>query len=47
MLGTAKVVFHLGREGIGAGKIWERGALDVGEDIYISGSILVDGSNGT
>ena len=36
VLGTAKVVFHLGREGIGAGKVWEQGALDVAGNVYIN-----------
>lgn len=36
-----------GRDGIGAGKVWERGALDVGDGgIYLSGDKLIDsGSN--
>lgn len=35
-----------GRDGIGAGKIWERGALDIGGDIYQNGNKIIDtGSN--
>jgi len=37
-VGTAKVAFSIGKnEGIGVGKIWERGALDVQGDVYIEG----------
>ena len=28
-----------GREGIGVGKIWEQGALDVGGDVYINNAL--------
>jgi hypothetical protein len=32
-----------GKQGVGIGKIWERGALDVGGDIYVQGKITVSG----
>ena len=36
---TIKVAFSIGRnEGIGAGKQWERGALDIGGDVYHNGT---------
>lgn len=37
VLSTGKVTMSWGIEGIGVGKIWERGALDVGGDVYASG----------
>ena len=40
-VGTGKVPFSFGREGVGAGKVWEQGALDIGAGgIYVSGSKL-------
>ena len=36
-LSTAQVPMSWSKTGIGVGKIWERGALDVGGDIYSSG----------
>jgi hypothetical protein len=37
-IGTAKVALSIAEDkGIGVGKIWERGALDVGGDIYCEG----------
>ena len=34
-LSTAVVTMSWGKQGVGIGKIWERGALDVGGDIYV------------
>lgn len=36
-LSTAVVTMSWGKQGVGIGKIWEQGALDVGGDIYSSG----------
>lgn len=39
VVSTIKVAFSIGEDaGIGAGKIWEHGALDVGGDIYQNGT---------
>lgn len=38
-LSTGKVPFSFGREGVGAGKVWEQGALDVGGDMFLSGTL--------
>lgn len=47
-VGTAKVAFSIGKnEGIGAGKVWERGALDVGGHAYHAGSIVLPNNDGT
>ena len=40
---TAIVPMSWSRTGVGAGKVWERGALDVGGDAYISGKLNVTG----
>ena len=42
-IGTAIVPMSWSRSGIGAGKVWESGALDVGGDAYISGKLNVTG----
>lgn len=38
-ISTGKVPFSFGREGVGAGKVWEQGALDVGGNMYLSGTL--------
>ena len=38
-LPTAKVSMSWSKEGIGVGKIWEQGALDVGGDVYINNAL--------
>lgn len=39
---TSKVVFNIEKQGIGVGKIWEQGALDVGGNAYFGGDIYID-----
>lgn len=41
VLSTGVVVMSLGEIGVGVGKIWEQGALDVGGDAYISNDLHV------
>lgn len=42
-IGTAKISFSIGRdEGIGAGKVWERGALDIQGDVFWNSLQLAD-----
>lgn len=41
---SGQVSLSVGKTGIGAGKIWEQGALDVGGDAYVSGNLDVSGS---
>jgi hypothetical protein len=38
---TGVVTMSWGKQGVGIGKIWERGALDVGGDVYIAGTLTV------
>lgn len=38
-LGTGQVVMSWGKTGVGIGKIWQQGALDIDGDVYISGRI--------
>ena len=49
VLPTAEVPMSWSKEGIGVGKIWEQGALDVGGDVYINnalaGYVVESGSN--
>ena len=45
-VGTAIVPMSWSRTGIGAGKVWEQGALDVGGDAYVSGNLNVTGTGG-
>lgn len=40
---VSQVALSLGSAGVGAGKTWEQGALDVGGDAYVSGDLLVGG----
>jgi microcystin-dependent protein len=37
-LSTGQVALSLAKTGVGVGKVWQRGSLDVGGDAYISGS---------
>lgn len=41
---SGQVSLSVGKVGIGAGKIWQQGALDVGGDAYISGDLDVSGT---
>ncbi|WP_461199374.1 DUF859 family phage minor structural protein [Enterococcus sp. N249-2] len=43
-LNTAEVAMSWGRSGIGVGKIWEKGSLDLANDIYIGGTARILGS---
>ena len=43
---TAVVPMSWSKTGIGAGKVWEQGALDVGGDGYVSGNLTVTGTGG-
>lgn len=36
---ASQVAFSVGPSGVGAGKVWEQGALDVGGDAYIAGTL--------
>ena len=45
-IGTAIVPMSWSRIGIGAGKVWEQGALDVGGDAFISGNLTLTGTGG-
>lgn len=38
---AGKVAMSWGKEGIGVGKVWEQGALDVEGDAYVSGKLFV------
>ena len=37
---VSKASFSIGRGGTGHGKVWEKGALDVGDDAYFAGKIV-------
>lgn len=41
-LSTAVVTMSWGKQGVGIGKVWERGALDVGGKIYVDGIDIPD-----
>jgi hypothetical protein len=41
---TAQVTMSWGRTGVGIGKVWEQGVLDVGGNAYIEGSLTLLGS---
>ena len=43
---TEIVPLSISKEGIGVGKIWEQGALDVRGDVYVSGQIFSGGGSG-
>jgi len=40
VLSTGLVTMSWGKAGVGVGKVWEQGALDVGGDIYVSGQTI-------
>lgn len=43
LMPTGNVPMSFGKEGIGAGKVWERGALDIGVGgVYLDGDKLID-----
>lgn len=44
VLPTGKVTMSWGQEGIGVGKVWEQGALDVQGDAFISGTVYEGGT---
>lgn len=44
-IGTSNALLNIEKEGVGIGKIWEQGALDVGGDIYGSGGLVIQGSS--
>jgi hypothetical protein len=43
---TVTVPMSWSKTGIGVGKVWEQGALDVGGDGYVSGNLTVTGTGG-
>ncbi len=43
-LSTAVVTMSWGKQGVGIGKVWERGALDVGGNAFIGGTLDVEGN---
>lgn len=43
---TVTVPMSWSKTGVGAGKVWEQGALDVGGDGYVSGNLTVTGTGG-
>lgn len=43
---TVTVPMSWSKTGIGAGKVWEQGALDVGGDGFVSGNLTVTGTGG-
>lgn len=43
-LSTTKVISDYNKNGIGIGKYWERGTLDVDGDVYISNRLYVEGA---
>lgn len=43
VLPTGQVTMSWGKQGIGIGKVWEQGALDVGGDIITSGKVTASG----
>ncbi len=46
VVGAIVKPFSIGPTGIGAGKIWQQGALDVGGDAFISGNLNLTGTDG-
>lgn len=43
-IGISLTALSISKEGIGAGKIWQHGALDVGGDTYVAGDLYVAGN---
>lgn len=43
-ISTKSALLNLEKNGVGIGKIWEQGALDVGGDIYGNGGLVIQGS---
>ena len=43
-LSTQSALLNLEKDGVGIGKIRERGVLDVGGDMYVTGGLTLDGS---
>ena len=43
-IGTEQVVASYSQYGMGIGKIWERGSLDVAGDIYVGGYLAINGN---
>lgn len=44
-VGTVSCLFNIEKSGVSVGKRWERGALDVGGDIYASGSLRINANS--
>ena len=44
-ISTKSALLNLEKGGVGIGKIWEQGALDVGGDIYGNGGLVIQGSS--
>lgn len=44
-LSTGEVTMSWNKNGVGVGKVWQQGALDVGGDVYISGTLKVGGTD--
>lgn len=43
-ISTKSALLNLEKNGVGIGKIWEQGALDIGGDAYATGGLTLDGS---
>ena len=43
---TVATTMSWGKDGVGIGKVWEQGALDVGGDGYVSGNLSITGTGG-
>ena len=43
-ISTVSALLNLEKDGVGIGKIRERGVLDIGGDVYATGSMMLDGS---
>lgn len=46
-ISTMSALLNLEKDGVGIGKIWESGALDVGGDLNVTGYIAISGSGKT
>lgn len=44
-IGTVSCLFNIEKSGVGIGKRWERGALDVGGEIYSSGRLRINANS--